>query len=46
MTTIKQIINHLLHGLVQLAELFDRSITALVRELDIEKDQSDKKDAK
>ncbi len=34
MKAVQQIFSHILSGLVQLAELFDRSVTALITELD------------
>lgn len=37
MSQLKSIITHILHGFVQLAELFDRSVTSLINELDSSK---------
>lgn len=40
MQAIKAIITHVLHGLVLLAELFDKSVQGLVNELDTTESES------
>ena len=44
MYTIKQILGHILNGILNLAALFDRSVESLVKEL--ENDTAESKDKK